>query len=710
MVAHYGAPNGQASTGRTLVPVDHDPFAANQPKLGPVDYDPFAAAPNAGSDQPGFLSQAARALRMGLPFGDRFVAAEKTYLPQMLGGNGQDYATNLANERGADQALAKAHPFLTGTGQAIGGMALPVGAAGAASQAATLGGKALAGAGAGAVIGGIQGASDSPDLTNGSDTLGHVARGAGFGFGLGGAMPLLGRGVGAAYTAVADKMAGNASGLSKTAQQHLIDALMADGAPKVQSEISRLGDSAMLADAGPAFLGKAQGASLNSDEGRSIMARALMERNESTNARLNSDVNAAIGPAEDPALVTKNILAHRSEVDAANYTPALQNAPPVDTTGVAATVGQALDKAIPGSMEHKALTNVRQMLMDQKEVPVLNASGKPILDQTGAPVMRTQPAPRDNAEQLHKLKGELDSVIEYDAPGLGVPAAALQRQQAALKTIRGKLNAALEGQVPGYAAANAQSAGLAKRAEAVQTGTSLLDSGKTAMTPENLAGQYAGMQPGEQAAMAKGLRGEIGRLLATKQNDLVAGKNIIKGDTDWNQARMNIVFGEEPTSKVVNAVDREGRFANTYNKVVENSQTAQRTAAANAMKPPSPGAPGNSNAAIVGATAGAAFGGLPGGAAGAIGGAAANAAKKYGVPALLRALQGDPTKAYGEVARVLSAQGSERDRYIKALADVLDQRGQNAARAPTIGDRAALVAGLLGNGAYRAHRLQNQGR
>lgn len=40
------------------------------------------------------------------------------------------------------------------------------------------------------------------------------------------------------------------------------------------------------------------------------------------------------------------------------------------------------------------------------------------------------------------------NVIEYDAPGLGLPAAALSRQQGALRHMRGMVNEELERQVP----------------------------------------------------------------------------------------------------------------------------------------------------------------------------------------------------------------------------------------------------------------------
>jgi hypothetical protein len=52
----------------------------------------------------------------------------------------------------------------------------------------------------------------------------------------------------------------------------------------------------MLADAGPAMLGKAQGVTLNSDDARSIMSNALTGRNDATNSRIMGDVNRALGP------------------------------------------------------------------------------------------------------------------------------------------------------------------------------------------------------------------------------------------------------------------------------------------------------------------------------------------------------------------------------------------------------------------------------
>jgi hypothetical protein len=259
----------------------------------------------------------------------------------------------------------------------------------------------------------------------------------------------------------------------------------------------------------------------------------------------------------------------------------------------------------------------------------------------------------------------------------------------ALKLVRGQLNGALEDQVPGYASANATSAALANRADAVKLGTSVLDSGKTAMTPENLAHQFGAMDPGEQIAVAKGTRGEIDRLLATKANDLVAGRNVIKGEGDWNRDRLTTVFGAQPTDSVINSIDREGQFANTFNKVVENAQTAQRLSARDAMKPE------------------AATGGIPYVNPNmTLTGAIMTPVKAMG-SALLNQIRPDPTRSYGEIARILSAQGPQRDAYTTTLINALQRRGQNAATGQTFGNNASLAAALIG-GQYANDRLQRQ--
>jgi hypothetical protein len=319
------------------------------------------------------------------------------------------------------------------------------------------------------------------------------------------------------------------------------------------------------------------------------------------------------------------------------------------------------------------------MLTKTEKRPLLDASGFPQYDKLGNERWQDIHVSHDDANILHKVKGELDNVIEYDQPGLGVPAGALTRQQGALKQMRGAINSTLEDQVPGYANANAVSAALAKRGEAVNLGTQYLGNGKTTASPDRFAAAFDPLSQGEKIAFAKGSRGEVERLLGVKANNLQALRGELQGEGGWNTDKIGTVHGVPAANDLVNTVDRNLKFRDTYNKIVENSQTAQRTAAAREMKPdPSSETPlVNPNMSMTGLLA--------------------TGAKK-GASAVVNALlKSDPTRRYGEVARALTEQGAARDARLTAIIDAINSRQGNAAAAPQVGNVGAVVAALLGN-------------
>jgi hypothetical protein len=586
------------------------------------------------------------------------------------------YSGNLADEQRQSDQFRSDHPIVAPVLEGVGNAAAPLGAIGAASKATSFGGKFLAGAGAGGVIGGAQGALSSRDYTDLPQTAKDAGTGAIIGGGIGGGIPIAGRAIGAGYQSIVNAIMGKPDGISRGASRHLIDAITADTPAAVKSRVAELGPDATLADAGPALLGKAQGASLNSDEGRSVLQSALTARNEGTNQRIMGDVNRALGPAEDPQTVTNAITAHRSAVDIAAYPAALDNAPSVQT----APILRQLEDMIPRSVgsEQKALTNLRDMMMTTERRPLLDAAGHPQYDNLGRQRFTDIPVSQNNADVLHKIKQELDNVIQYDAPGLGVPAGALTRQQGALKNMRGQLNSALEDQVPGYLEANRQSAALARRGQAVDLGTQYLGSGKTTASPERFANEFRQLEPGERIAFAKGSRGEIERQLGTKANDLQALRAALQGEGGWNTAKLATVHGADAADQLIGTVNRNLKFRDTYNKVVENSQTAQRQAAASAMKPVPPGEVPLINPNMS-----------------ATGFALAGGKKLLNVG--LNAVRPDPTRSFGELAKVLSAQGPQRDKHLQDIIDAITRRQRTSAKAPVVGDRAALAAAILGN-------------
>ena len=774
---------------------------------------PASTASGATEDK-GALSvdNVVRSLANGITFGgaDRLAAflGSKTG----VGGDAGDYEGNLAKQRELTNAFATEYPYVNAAGNVVGnvgGLAaaatIPGVAAALPDAAPTMLGKIAQGAGAGAGLGAVQGANEAPDWSNIGETVNSSTRGAGAGAIFGGGFPLVAKGVGKSYSALADALRGYGPGLSRPAGKVLAQGLSEAAPGEVDSALKMLGPGAMLVDAAPSLLGKGQGALGNSAEARNVLASALKAREAGAPTRLAADTNENFGTAVSPTSATKDILDHRATLDAQNYGAALdQGAPAVDAQPVVdliddhlkTAVGEqkkaltrlraemmepnpaigdpALDPAaapksatapppmppkpqtlvnfiqgaggmrdtngdlvslghnrFPGLVTNKGLdpdlmremaheagflgdgtsdsigeTTVQDLLDKLDQHPTYSAHDSDVLDawqrandaRTGADGSRMSAAeyrqmmkdhnaggstpllpaevPTTNARKLHGLKMELDNVIEHDQPGLGVQAGALKSQNRSLSMARGAINDALETQVPGYARANAISAPLAKRAEAVQSGTKLLGSGPETPWPVDLAAQRAKMTPGERAAQAMGLRGRVEEKFARTANDVTAGKAIAGGLGDFNRGNLSEVFGQEPTDRFIAAVDREKRFGETHNRLIGNSETDPRAKAAAAMAP-----------AKIGTIHSVAQVGL-------------KAVHALTSPAI-KAILPDITKSYPEVARALSAQGPERDAVLRALRDHAATSGRAAVKGQSFGNRAALVAALLANAGGR---------
>lgn len=618
------------------------------------------AAPDRGIM--GKIDDAVRMTVGSLPFADRFAARMDT-----LTGTGlpnADYAKNLSNEQHKDAALRDLYPTLSKVLPVVGGVAGTIATAPEAALAApTAIGKALAGATTGAAYGGAQGASNSPDLTSPQAAV-DAAKGAAVGALTGGAMPSVASGITSAANAGANLINGGVQGISREAAKHLLPAMAADDPAAVAANLGRLGPNGMLLDSGQALLGKAQGAALNSDDARSTLNGALLTRDAGTNARLAEGVNSALGPAtQTPLQIDASIKALRSYEHSA-LPQIFENAGPVDATGVLATVGQGLTKAV--GPEASVLGKARDWLMENST----DAQGNPIR------------VPVTDPQKLQNAKMAIDTLIDRGDPSLGVQPGAVAKSQGAIGAVRGQLNQALRVQVPGYGDVMGRSAALARKADAIETGyNDILGGGQNALHPADLNDRLAAAAkqgPEVLDGYRIGARAALDRATGTKANDLVALRNIVAGEGDWNRSKLASIFGAQPTNALVDSIDQNSTFRNSLNKVVENSQTAQRTAALNAMKP------------------GASTGGVPLINPNMTATGLAMTPVKAMASALMNQFRADPTRSYGEIARVLSAEGPQAQQYQSALVDALQRRGGNAAAAKTIGDRSALAAALIG--------------
>jgi len=596
---------------------------------------------------------------------------------------GEGYSATLKKEQADTRNYAEEHPYANLAVDALGGVVGPAGAIGVAGKAGSLLGKMAYGGITNAAVGGLQGFNSSEDWTNLPQAARDAGRGAAFGMIGGMAIPAVSRVASPAVEAVANAFRGRADGMSRIASNKLVSKMRSDTPQAVQAELDRLGPEAMLADAGPGMKSLTQGARSYSDEAKAIIDPALTDRNVATNARMKADVDNALGTFKDKDAIaaTNEIVGARSRIDESNYGLAFEQAPKVKTAPVLTELHDAIISAPDGSAERKALENLNRMMTKDSTRAKIGPDGRPTTE------FETVRVSQDRASVLHKVKQELDAVIEHGEPGLGIQPGALRNREGSLKRFRYLLNQALEEQVPNYAHANATSAQFARRADALKEGTKFLRSTDTTPSPGRLEDQWWQMEPGEQIAFAKGSRAEIDRLMGNKANDVLALRDAIKGEGSWNAEKLAIVHGDEPAGQLIASVDRNAKFRDTFADLLRNSQTEPRQASVRSYKegfePLEAPSGGRSLFATI-----------------------YDPVRSKVVQPLWSALTKNENlaKAHGEIAKVLTAQGADRDRYVQDIVRALNARAPNV----ELGRQAGNVSAVSIASVMNALRLQQQ--
>ena len=488
-----------------------------------------------------------RTLANGVPFMDRFAAGMGALTG--IGGKFGDYSGNLANERARDKAIEAAAPVASKVGNAVGGTAaavatLPASAFGIGGSLIT---KMLRSGATGGALGGLSGASETPDLTNVGETAYNAAKSAGVGAGLGALVPVAGATIGKAYRAAAPFFASRPDGMSRITWGLLGNAI----GPRTGARLAELGPEAVLADTSPSALGLAQGVAAKPGPGHDALVEALMNRNGATNTRLNQSVNDTLGPAINPSAIDaqfQQVQRNSSPL----YEQAINSTPHVDIT----PVQQGLENT---RLYAKGTDAAR---LDQA-AELLRAPGR----------INGQVIPEYDPRALHRAKMELDAQIARTEGQTGSAAATATRD---LVGVRSDLNNALETQVPGYADANLSYGAAARAREALGEGQKVLS---PTIWPHDQAAAFDALPIEGQAAYRHGARAAVEQAVGNRTNDLQALRNIIKDESDWNRSKLAKAFDPQSVDSLANKIDAEQTFRDTYGKVVQGSQTAQRVGA-----------------------------------------------------------------------------------------------------------------------------------
>jgi hypothetical protein len=535
-------------------------------------------------------------------------------------------------------------------GRALGaaGAMLPLGATAVGARALGMAGNMLPRIGYSTLTGGVIGAADA--YTHGDNPL------IGGGVGAGGGMisPIAGEMIGKGVNALASGaqrylMPTGVSGFSRPAARIASQVVGMEDPAAIRSTFSQLGPLGMLAEAGPSTTGLAGALALKPSEAKTVVTNAINARAAGRDARLATDVNAAVGPDPVPSHIQASIEASQGALSP-EYNAALANARAVDTEPLA----NRLDSSVANlrGPAQRAVRDVRGML---------NIPGTDNLDPHPGALLATRNA--------------IDGLMANEQNPQVV------RQ---LTMARRDVDAELARAVPGIKDVDAKFQELARQSEALRTGGQALDSGKTAARPQEFAQNFAeGANPagtlvGPSAVPLRtqqGMAGEVHRLVGTKGNDLVALRNVLQGEGGWNTAKLTEAFGAENTNRLLGGVTREGAFDATTNELVRNSATARRQAAEELLKESEPGSLNLLPASVAGA--------------------AMQAGKKVLFDPLVQLLTANPSAPRNlELARMMVAQGATRDQILQQLLRL-------NARQQSVSNTGNLLAGVLGGGANR---------
>ncbi len=454
----------------------------------------------------------------------------------LFGGPADQYREQAGTMRAQN---ASQNPIANAAGT-VAGTVGPLMAAGTTQ----LGGQALGLTGpmpqrmaAGGLSGGIIAGLDT--AARGGDT-GDSLTAFGIGAGLGAGMPLAER----ALNPIARMLFGGYNPPASTTNINRSLERAGIEPQAIPQRLDALGPDAMLLDLDPNLT--RQGAAIASlpGEGQSTLSEALVSRNLGTNSRIQGDVDTILGPAVGPRAFNQQITEAQRGLSPL-YETAFANSKAVDTSGIALNL-DSLAVAERGEAQAVA-TRLRDML---------NVAGETELDRD----------PRTLFAVRRAIDGMFDTVQDGNA-------------RRVLSETRKQVDELLTDAVPGIKDVDAQFALLAKQRQGFETGQQALDSGRSALTPDDLAALVAQSPDDVVNAMSLGTRAEIDRIIGTTANNLTALKSALKGDGSWNRERLVTLFGKDKADRLLDVLDRESTFQRSYNMVLGNSETAARQAA-----------------------------------------------------------------------------------------------------------------------------------
>lgn len=317
-------------------------------------------------------------------------------------------------------AMDTLHPKTAFASEIAGGVAgsipLAVGAVGQAAKGATKAAKVVRGmaigGGAGAVEGAAQGAgaADAGERTDGAIT--GAAIGGGLGGLLGATAPIVADGAKSIVgrikkldvSTIADQF-----GLSKEAARVVRGALANDDLDAAAKVLSRGGDEAMLADAGPATRQMLDAAQQSGGKALATSKPRVERRVSQQGQKLKSVLDATLGKPGGVRAAAKDIAKRTAPARKAAYDTAFSQ--PIDYSKSGRKIEEVMERIPPRTLNAAIQEANEAMLADgAKNMQILADIGE-----DGAVVFREMP----NVQQVNQIKIELGNLAASEVDQFG---------------------------------------------------------------------------------------------------------------------------------------------------------------------------------------------------------------------------------------------------------------------------------------------------
>lgn len=413
------------------------------------------------------------------------------------------------------------------------------------------------------------------------------------------------------------------------------------------------------ADLSPKVLQDAQHLFANDGPQINYLANTSAERMASRKGTINDAYNTAGGPSVDLVQKIQGLADAAKKVGSEKINPALAAAKPVNVSSTVDAIDKILKpgvnsvisegSSLPLTAVKKELAQIKTMLVNDKEM----RTGAQDLHKFQSGLRRTADsllksasgADREMGNALMNVRNNLVSDIDKASPKIKITENGVEKEVGSYKH-------SLSGYRDEMHIADAFKQG---------HDNIFTSSKKIENDPSFTKKWFDGLTEHEQQAAKEGARAAIYTEMGVAKNGALAGESVAR--SDFNKAKMEILFGKEEAAKLLNKLEAERAIANTHNKIVEGSQTAMRAASKQQFALPTATEVMRSAPAVAASEASNYFlGGMPGVGTALLGAAKAGAMTK---DAVKMKLAREHNFRYAKYA--LPTEGPSRDELIRGL-------------------------------------------